>query len=202
MSTLKDFGEIAIRLARNPLGIIGLLIVLVYGIAGLVATSPNFQAVERQILTWFLVLFPVLVVIVLCYLVTQHHGKLYAPTDFTNPDDFMKVLDSQIAKSPKVLELETVMIEVKQEIQNQPLYRFTRLSEPGKLITLIAVKGEPVDFVTLAQERKLDPEDTKRQVKVLEEYGWIEVRDGKAHVTDKGSREIMTFEDIAYGRMR
>lgn len=202
MSTLKDFGEIAIRLARNPLGIIGLLIVLVYGIAGIVATSPNFQAIEREIFTWFLVFFPVLVVIVFCYLVTQHHSKLYAPADFTNPDDFRKILELQIATSSKVLELETVMREVQKEIQNQPLYRYTRLSEPGKLITLIAVKGEPVDFVTLAQERKLDPEDTKRQVKVLEEYGWIEVRDGKAHVTDKGSREIMTFEDIAYGRMR
>ena len=202
MSTLKDFGAIAIRLARNPLGIIALLIVLVYGIAGFVATSPNFQTPEREILTWFLVLFPVLVVLMFVYLVTQHHSKLYAPTDFANPDDFRRILEGQIATSPKVLQLETVMGEVKQEIQNQPLYRYTRLSEPGKLITLFAVRGEPVDFMAFAGERKLDPDETKRQVRVLEEYGWIEVRDGKANVTEKGAREIMTFEDIAYGRMR
>ena len=35
-SPLSEFGKIAQNLARNPLGIIALFIVLVYGIAGLV----------------------------------------------------------------------------------------------------------------------------------------------------------------------
>ena len=202
MSRVREFGDIAIRLARNPLGIIGLLIVLVYGIAGLVATSPNFQAPEREILTWFLVSFPVLVVLVFCYLVARHHGKLYAPSDFANPEDFVKILETQIARSPKVLELEAVTREVQAHIENQPLYRYTRLTEPGKLVILFAFQGEPVDFLALAEERKLDKDEVKRQVKVLEQYGWVEVRNGKAHVTQKGKQEISTFEDLAYGRMR
>ena len=58
---LKDFAEAAVKLARNPLGIIGLAFVLVYGIAGVVATSAVFGPQERLVLVWFLVGFPVLI---------------------------------------------------------------------------------------------------------------------------------------------
>jgi hypothetical protein len=202
MSALGEFGNIAIRLARNPLGIIALLIVLVYAIAGFVATSDNFQPPERQILVWFLVLFPILVVVALVYLVTQHHTKLYAPSDFANPEHFVQVFESQIEKSPKVRELEAVMREVQSRIDNQPLYRYTKLSEEGKLVTLLAVIGDPVDFLKLVKDRNLDTDEMKRQISVLEGYGWIEVRDNKACITEKGSREIMTFNDLAYGRLK
>lgn len=58
-SPLHDFGRIAQRLSRNPLGIVALFIVLVYGIAGLVlgASSSNLEHSERLPLVWFLVVF-------------------------------------------------------------------------------------------------------------------------------------------------
>ena len=39
---MNDFGDIAIRFARNPLGIIGLAFVLVHGIMGYTASSDFF----------------------------------------------------------------------------------------------------------------------------------------------------------------
>ena len=93
-SLLKDFGQTAQRLARNPLGIIALFIVLVYGIAGLVlgVSSRYLEQIERQPLVWFLVLFPVLVLAVFYRLVTAHHIKLYAPHDFPDAEGFFRAL--------------------------------------------------------------------------------------------------------------
>jgi hypothetical protein len=62
---LKDFADAAVKLARNPLGIIGLAFVLVYGIAGVVAGTSALQPGERVVLVWFLVIFPVLILIAL-----------------------------------------------------------------------------------------------------------------------------------------
>ena len=63
---LKSFGENAKSLARNPLGIIALFIVLVYGFASLVTIfTGSFTAAERLPLIYFLITFPVLVLGVL-----------------------------------------------------------------------------------------------------------------------------------------
>lgn len=93
-SLLQDFGQAAQRLARNPLGIIALFIVLVYGIAGLVlgVSSGHLESNERQPLVWFLVVFPVVVLAVFYRLVTAHHVKLYAPHDFPDAEGFFRAL--------------------------------------------------------------------------------------------------------------
>jgi lipopolysaccharide export LptBFGC system permease protein LptF len=63
---------------RNPLGIIALFIVLIYGFASLVLTfGANLQSEERLPIVWFLVLFPVLALVVFGWLVSRHHAKLY-----------------------------------------------------------------------------------------------------------------------------
>lgn len=62
---MKTFGDTAKSLARNPLGIIALFIVLVYGFASLVtASAGSFTSAERLPLIYFLVGFPVLVLVV------------------------------------------------------------------------------------------------------------------------------------------
>jgi uncharacterized BrkB/YihY/UPF0761 family membrane protein len=61
----SSFGSSAAALARNPLGIIALFIVLVYGFASLVtAFSAAFVESERRPLIYFMVFFPVLVLLV------------------------------------------------------------------------------------------------------------------------------------------
>jgi len=88
----KSFGDTAKSLARNPLGIIALFIVLVYGFASLVtAFAGSFSASERLPLIYFLVTFPVLVLVVFFWLVRDHHDKLYGPSDFKNEDNYVKM---------------------------------------------------------------------------------------------------------------
>ncbi len=84
MSTSSAFNKAARRLSHNPLGIIALFIVLVHGFASLVVgTDQGLDRQESIILVWFMVLFPVLVLLVFAWLVSKHHSKLYAPDDFS-----------------------------------------------------------------------------------------------------------------------
>ncbi len=95
---VKKFGETANSLARNPLGIIALFIVLVYGFACLVtAFSSSFTPQQKTPLVWFLVIFPVLVLAVFAWLVSMHSGKLFAPADFKNEENYMKMQMSAVA---------------------------------------------------------------------------------------------------------
>ena len=95
---IQDFGSIAKGLARNPLGIIALFIVLVYGFAALVTTfNSSFTPAERLPLIYFLVIFPVLVLGVFTWLVSAHSNKLFAPSDFKNEDNYVKMQMSVVA---------------------------------------------------------------------------------------------------------
>jgi CheY-like chemotaxis protein len=94
----KGFGDTAKGLARNPLGIIALFIVLVYGFASLVtAFAGSFTVAERAPLIWFLIFFPVLVLGVFSWLVSRHSGKLFAPSDFKNEDNYVKMQMAVVA---------------------------------------------------------------------------------------------------------
>ena len=87
---INSFAQTATGLARNPLGIIALFIVLVYGFAALVTTfSGSFTAAERLPLIWFLVLFPELVLVAFYLLVSRHSHTLFAPSDFKNEDNYV-----------------------------------------------------------------------------------------------------------------
>lgn len=75
--------------ASNPLGIIALFIVLVYGMATLVITqSDTLRQGDITALVCFLISFPVIVFGGFLWMVTQHHFKLYAPKDYDNDDGF------------------------------------------------------------------------------------------------------------------
>ncbi len=85
-------------LARNPLGIIALFIVLVYGFASLVtAFAGSFTHEERLPLVYFLISFPVLVLIVFAWLVSKHSGRLFSPADFKNEENYVKMQLSAVA---------------------------------------------------------------------------------------------------------
>ena len=89
---LKTFGDLAKGMARNPLGIIALFIVLVYGFAALVtAFAHSLDAAEKVPLVYFLIVFPVLVLGAFVWLVIRHSGKLYGPSDYRNEDNYMKM---------------------------------------------------------------------------------------------------------------
>lgn len=93
-----DIVDAAKGLARNPLGIIALFIVLVYGFASLVtAFAGSLTREERLPLVYFLVIFPVLVLGVFAWLVSTHSGKLFAPADFKDEGNYVRMQMSAVA---------------------------------------------------------------------------------------------------------
>jgi hypothetical protein len=71
---------------------------MVYGFASLVtAFASSFTASERLPLIYFLVVFPVLVLSVFTWLVSRHSGKLFAPSDFKNEDNYVKMQMAVVA---------------------------------------------------------------------------------------------------------
>lgn len=90
---VTGFGNMATKLARNPLSIIALFIVLVYGFAALVTGfSGSFPASQRLPLIYFLVIFPVLVLGVFGWLVSRHSNALFAPSDFRDEENYVRAL--------------------------------------------------------------------------------------------------------------
>ena len=92
-NSFDTFAKSAENLSKNPLGIIGLFLVLVYGIAGLVVTTTQELGNARVYLIWFLILFPPMILLVFYNLVTKHYNKLYSPSDYKDEGNFMKAID-------------------------------------------------------------------------------------------------------------
>src|SRR5262249_3605410 len=115
------FAESAKGFIRSPLGIIGLFIVLVYGFAALVfgLGAEHLESAQREPLVWFLVLFPVLVLVVFTYLVVFHHQKLYGPGDFHNQADFLK-LQEQLQRTTKQVSILEEVLPVALDIPEEP----------------------------------------------------------------------------------
>jgi CheY-like chemotaxis protein len=101
INNLQCFADTAKGLSRNPLGIIALFIVLVYGLACLVITfAHQLSSPERLPLIYFLVFFPILVLIIFAWLVSKHNSKLYAPSDYSNEENYVKM---QIAATASLI---------------------------------------------------------------------------------------------------
>ena len=94
----KNFGKTAKSLGRSPLGIIALFIVLVYGFASLVTVfAGSLTSSERLPLIYFLITFPVLVLGVFSRLVSKHSSKLFAPSDFKDEENYVKIQMAVVA---------------------------------------------------------------------------------------------------------
>jgi len=78
---------------NNPLGIMGLFLVFVDSIAAIVVVNSKLEPSLNKILVIFIVSFPVLVLIVFYLLVTRYSKNLYAPSDYKNEENFLKVFD-------------------------------------------------------------------------------------------------------------
>ncbi len=97
------FGETASKLARNPLGLVALFLVLIYGIAGLFLkfAGETLSVDQKWPFVWFMVLFPLAVLGVFAWLVARHSTKLYAPSDFKTEDGYFRSLSISPSSSVK-----------------------------------------------------------------------------------------------------
>ncbi len=148
MSKLSEFGKTAKGLAKNPLGIIALFIVLIYGFASLVVgLSGQLERLERALLVGFLVVFPIMVLAVFAWLVSRHHTKLYAPTDFREDASFLAV-DQRRSQFAASLSAATVQSLDPQEKEGLQLF-------DSELAALFAEKTVTPRTVEEAQQKRL-----------------------------------------------
>jgi hypothetical protein len=93
MDEVSKFAAGAKSLAGNPIGIIALFIVLIYGFASMVLMfGGHLSPEDRAPLVWFLVIFPGIVLGVFGWLVSSHHEKLYSPRDYSSDASFLQAL--------------------------------------------------------------------------------------------------------------
>ncbi len=91
MSELKTFSDNAKSLSKSPLGVITLFLILVYSFACIVTTfGDSFAPNEKTLLVYFIVFFPVLVLLIFTWLVMYHNNKLFGPNDFKNEANYLK----------------------------------------------------------------------------------------------------------------
>jgi len=109
------------KLAKNPLGIIALFILLTYGMTSLIfgVVNSNINECQQWAFVIFIIFFPIIVLCIFYKLVTEHHTKLYGPSDFDNEDNFLKLINQgkeieRKKKKEKELEIEE-MIEAERE---------------------------------------------------------------------------------------
>lgn len=187
---IKDFGSTAEKLSGNPLGIIALFIVLLYGIAGFVLGSSvgALTSEERKILIWFLVVFPFIVLIVFAWLVSQHHTKLYAPKDFSSDETFLKALSPQQIEEKRQKELETY----KEELATTPA---SPKMSPRKNVNQPSKQSSFIQDLRLADDLAMQYVKSKYKVDLL---GNQELRRGNDGVQIDGiaisNKNIEAFE--------
>jgi len=106
-----DFITAAKGLTRNPLGIIALFVSLIYGFACLVLSTSisNLHGdSERLPLIWFIIMFPLVILVAFIFLVIKHHEKLYSPSDYRGDESFIQTIDKYRVKEKKLEEVKTL----------------------------------------------------------------------------------------------
>ncbi len=95
MTKLKNILEQGKNYAKNPLGVIALFVLLIYGFACLVLGigGNELESIHKTILICFLVLFPCFILLSFVYLVSRHSYKLYGPSDYKDEDNYMETLN-------------------------------------------------------------------------------------------------------------
>lgn len=87
-TSLKDMKTFV----RNPLGVIGLFVTIVYLIAAMLlgyGLDKLQGCAERLPFIWFVILFPCVILFTFYKLVTEHSNKLYGPSDFQKDENFL-----------------------------------------------------------------------------------------------------------------
>ncbi len=142
--------ERANGLSKNPLGIIALFVSLIYGFACLVLStsiSNLHDDSERLPLIWFIIIFPLVILVAFIFLVIKHHEKLYAPSDFRGDDSFIQTIDKNKLKEKKLEEVKTLESapESEENIQTESNSETvkTDLEENKTLIDSTPSKNEP-----------------------------------------------------------
>ena len=172
-----DFLKGAKEFARNPLGIIALFISLIYGFASLLldSSAEKLTVAERWPVIFFIVAFPIIVLITFYKLVTKHHGKLYAPGDFKDDKSFLRTLTPE--EQEKRLDK-----EVKESLGNDSIPDDQSESE--------STDSEPVKNTIEIKERESRQEEHRRFREELKDIEKAVIRDISSELKTQADENI------------
>lgn len=157
----SSLGEYAVKLAKTPLGIIALFVLLAEVIAAMVVgTSSGLSERNQTIIVIFITMFPVLVVGMFWHLVVNHNVKLYSPSEFPNHSDFLAA-----NKVDPTHVLEEFKKDVIAEIERSATDATPRLTRGD--VELQA--GEYVKAVEFLERHQLSQEEVKALAAIAEE---------------------------------
>ena len=163
MADLGAFSNTAKGLARNPLGIIALFIVLIYGFAALtLGINSSLQATERLPLVWFLVLFPVVVLFTFGWLVSQHHEKLYAPGDYKTDEGFLQGMQVRIRHAEELrAQQDQLKIKVREAVVASSRGPKSGKEDVGELIDKLTEEIDRATTITVDARNFLKDDSAK-----------------------------------------
>ena len=142
---------------KNPLGIIGLFLVITEAITSLVISNSSLNDMLNLLLVLFIVLFPFAVLVVFYLLVSKHHEKLYSPSDYKDESYFVGTYGyNNVTKKKEV----TVLTE------NDNCQKDVEVNNTGMTL-------EDVDFLKKALLSIMDTQSqmisTQEGIRILEE---------------------------------
>ena len=104
-----------IKFIRNPLGIIALFVCfcegfIVYAFGK--ALTEHLNVCDLRLIIIFMMVFPLFVFIMFCYMTIEHTIKLYSPKDFRDESNWFSLLSNKNAESDRLLTREGKIISV------------------------------------------------------------------------------------------
>ncbi|WP_101908636.1 MarR family transcriptional regulator [Marasmitruncus massiliensis] len=162
----------------NPLTIIGIFA----GIAEVAGTAvlPLVSSELQRIFIWYVMGFPVLLVVIFFLTLNRNHKVLYAPSDFSNEDNFMQLLsaakvDKKIEEvklnNPNIAdELESIQLSLLNNISVNNSQKYDKFI---KVIQIMSVKNNGVTASELADELAISRAYAHRILQELLENGLI-----------------------------
>jgi len=131
-------------LSRNPLGLLALCLIVGEAIASLyLLGAGDLQRSERVLLCVFVVIYPLVVVAAIYRLISHHHTRLYAPTDFRDERCFLEVLQLTGGAAVPFVTTRAIVGDDFALIAPQPAANSRPRAEPG-----FYVAGEDEYYVT------------------------------------------------------
>ena len=185
---------------RNPLTIIAIFA----GIVEVGATSvlPFVNPELQKPFLWFLMLFPTLLVAVFFLTLNFNSRVLYAPSDFSNENNFMCALEKGLSKSPQIADLQHITATIRGEVDGLPMFQFARLPTIGQCFVKRLYHAKKL---SLDEYAKNSDEKTKLELKrtadiLAGDLGWARTSGNIVELTDKGATDLASFIELTIAR--
>jgi hypothetical protein len=85
-------------LVRNPLSVIAMFVLLVETIAGVTLVRVSGVIEVAHPLTWFVVLFPTMIVILFFSTLWWRHERLYSPMEYRSDESFLTAMRDRLRR--------------------------------------------------------------------------------------------------------